>query len=82
MRRLMVSYLLTIMIIILVLIVHGVDQPWRGIIDAGVVIGLAWGLLSMLYFIVLAFVANNFACSPEVPGTDKGLEIPAETTNT
>lgn len=31
----------------LVLLVRQMDQPWRGIVDAGVVVGLALGLLSL-----------------------------------
>lgn len=64
-KRLIVSYLLTLMIIIMVIVTRMIDQPWRGIIDAGVVIGLIWGLASMLYFIVQAFANNNFSYPPE-----------------
>ena len=66
-HRMIISYLLTTMIVILVVLTRMVDQPWRGIIDAGVVIGLVWGLASMLYFIVQAFAEDNFAYSPEIP---------------
>lgn len=31
----------------LIYVVHHVPQPWRGIIDGGVVIGLAWGVGSL-----------------------------------
>lgn len=31
-------------------LVKFVPQPWRGILDGGVVVGLAWGLLSVWYF--------------------------------
>ena len=66
-RRLITSYLLTTMIIILIVLTRMVDQPWRGIIDAGVVIGLVWGLASMLYFVIQAFGVDNFSYSPEIP---------------
>ena len=66
-RRLITSYLLTTMIIILIVLTRMVDQPWRGIIDAGVVVGLVWGLASMLYFIIMAFGVENYAYSPEIP---------------
>ena len=32
----------------LVGLVHRLDQPWRGIVDAGVVAGLAWGVVATL----------------------------------
>lgn len=65
-RRKTVSISLTAGIIVLVLAVHQVPQPWRGIIDAGVVVGLAWGLVSLLWFSARA-VAGRCECSPEVP---------------
>ena len=38
----------TAAIVVLVVLVHRLDQPWRGIIDAGVVAGLAWGMVTTL----------------------------------
>lgn len=38
----------TVAIIALVLLVHRLDQPWRGILDAGVVTGLTWGVAATL----------------------------------
>ncbi len=45
-HRLLVTYLVTAGIIVLIIIFHQLDQPWRGILDAGVVIGLGWGLIA------------------------------------
>ena len=49
-RRKIATYSLTIGIIILIILVRQLDQPWRGIVDAGVVVGLTWGLVSLLIF--------------------------------
>ncbi len=65
-RRKTVSISLTVGIIVLVLAVHQIPQPWRGIIDAGVVVGLAWGLVSLFWFAARA-AAGWCECSPEVP---------------
>ncbi len=65
-KRMLVTYALTTMIITLVIIVRQIDQPWRGIIDAGVVAGLIWGLTSMLYFIRQALSSKPYNFSPEV----------------
>jgi hypothetical protein len=65
-RRLITTYLLTSMIIVLVLLVHELAQPWRGIVDAGVVAGLIWGLASMLYFMLQALTVEHYRYSPEV----------------
>ena len=46
-RRQIISLLLTSLIICLVLVVRLIPQPWRGIIDLGVVAGLTWGVLSL-----------------------------------
>lgn len=47
-RQLITTYLLTVMIVLLIVIFHQLSQPWRGILDAGVVVGLSWGTLSIL----------------------------------
>jgi len=48
-RRRLVSVLVTSGIVVLVLIVSRAPQPWRGIIDTGVVTGLVLGLASLLW---------------------------------
>ena len=45
-RRQIISLVLTLLIVCLVLVVRLIPQPWRGIIDLGVVVGLTWGVLS------------------------------------
>lgn len=66
-RRRITSFALTAGIVALVLAVRLLPQPWRGIVDAGVVIGLAWGLVSLIAFSAQALGAADFAPSPEVP---------------
>lgn len=66
-RRKITSISLTIGIIVLVLLVRLVSQPWRGIIDAGVVVGLAWGIVSLLIFSVMSLFSREYPYSPEVP---------------
>jgi hypothetical protein len=71
-RRKITSISLTLGIIVLVLLVRLLPQPWRGIIDTGVVLGLLWGLVSLWILSVLAFVSEEFDYSPEVPEEEKG----------
>lgn len=66
-RRLIGTYALTTMIIIFVAIARSLDQPWRGILDAGVVVGLAWGVISLLAFTHAGFSNEDFGVSPELP---------------
>jgi len=66
-KRQITSLSVTAGIIILVLLVRLLSQPWRGIIDGGVVVGLAWGLVSLVVFGYQALTADRFPYSPEVP---------------
>ncbi|MFL2840253.1 MAG: hypothetical protein ACJ0BT_00190 [Pseudohongiellaceae bacterium] len=49
-KRKLSSFLLTSAIIILVIVVMMLPQPWRGIVDAGIVLGLILGVSSIVYF--------------------------------
>ncbi len=49
-RRLITSWSLVVFIRVLVQVVRAVEQPWRGLIDLGVVVGLAWGLVALVVF--------------------------------
>lgn len=62
-----IAFSLTIAIILLVIMVKFVPQPWRGIVDFGVVLGLSYGLISFLVYTVKALFAPSFEVSPEVP---------------
>ena len=66
-KRLLVTYVLTAVIILLIIIVHQLPQPWRGILDIGVVVGLCWGLVSILTFSWQALRRADFPYSPELP---------------
>jgi hypothetical protein len=55
------------LIVLLVVLLQISPQPWRGIVDWGVVVGLSWGLISFLFSVRQAFVAADFDVSPEVP---------------
>ena len=65
-QRKIITYALTVMIVGFILIIHQLPQPWRGLVDAGVVVGLSWGVLSLLYYGVQAFTSAVFDYSPEV----------------
>jgi len=58
---------LTIGIALLIVLVKFLDQPWRGIVDFGVVLGLSYGLISFLLYTAKALFAPSFEVSPEVP---------------
>lgn len=66
-RPLIFAWVGTLAIVVLVLLVNRLSQPWRGIIDAGVVVGLSWGVVSLISSTRKAFTAGDHLCSPEVP---------------
>lgn len=49
-RRMAVAYLALVLIIGAVIIVHTIEQPWRGMIDWGVIAGLGYGLIALVLF--------------------------------
>ena len=51
---LIVSWAVAFGVVAIVLVVSRLPQPWRGAIDAGVVIGLSWGVVSMIVYWILA----------------------------
>ena len=55
------------MIVLFILVLPYLAQPWRGIVDAGVVVGLLWGLITIVAFAFQAFTSDDFSYSPEVP---------------
>lgn len=67
-RRKLLSYGLSLMIVCFVLIARMLPQPWRGIVDAGVVTGLAIGIGSILYFMyIVLYKPELLLVSAEVP---------------
>ncbi|HEY3494616.1 MAG TPA: hypothetical protein VGK73_08015 [Polyangiaceae bacterium] len=48
-RRLLTSWSIVAAISIAVILVRRLAPPWRGIVDGGVVVGLAWGLVSLCH---------------------------------
>lgn len=68
-KRQMLSIGLTIMIIGFIIVARTLPQPWRGILDAGVVVGLTIGICSIAYFMLLARQRREaILVSAEVPG--------------
>jgi hypothetical protein len=66
-RRMLISWLVTSGIVLLVLAVSHIAQPWRGIIDTGVVTGLVLGIASLLWH------ALRFIVTGEQPGISADL---------
>jgi hypothetical protein len=74
-RGMLVARILVLAIVALVLIVRRLDQPWRGIIDAGVVVGLAMGTASIVWFAVRALRGVVPPMAPDLPIDPAGHEV-------
>ena len=64
-RRLVASWVLLVSIVGIVLVVRRLPQPYRGIIDVGVVFGLGW-LVALAAFAWAAVVGSPPRVSPEL----------------
>ncbi len=60
--------ILTLGIITLILLVKFFcPDPWRGIIDFGVALGLSWGVISFWIYTAKALTSKDFPHSPQTP---------------
>jgi hypothetical protein len=75
-RGKLVAWGITLGVITLVLLVRAVPQPWRGIIDGCVVVGLLLGGLSILYYFQQALSGREVSVSSDLPGP-RGSGTPA-----
>ncbi len=65
-KRIIATWALTFMIISFILTFQYIPQPWKGLLDFGVVFGLLWGIVSTAYFCFKAFTDKNFNRDNEV----------------
>ncbi|MFK8080634.1 MAG: hypothetical protein AB8B97_10140 [Granulosicoccus sp.] len=47
-KRRLTAWITTICIVLLIVLMNRIAQPWRGLIDAGVVVGLSWGVVCLI----------------------------------
>ncbi len=66
-KRLIMAWGLPGAIVILVVAVRMLPQPWRGIVDIGVVVGLLWGSLSIVVFFTRALLFNIVPEDDSIP---------------
>ncbi len=66
-RGLISAWGMTTFVLLAIALVRMVPQPWRGIIDAGVVVGLVWGVVSTLLLWVGLLAGQAPASSGELP---------------
>ena len=64
-RRLVASWLLVLGIVLLVVAVQLLPEPWRAVVDAGVVLGLSFGTVSLAVHTVRAVRGRAEPVDPE-----------------
>lgn len=75
-KRLIISWSIALGVIVLVLLVGRLPQPWRGIVDLGVVVALAWGLLAMWVFAVRGLQGHTMPVSDDAPVAEPPEGLP------
>ena len=58
-KRVLTAWITTVCIVLLIVLMNRMDQPWRGLIDAGVVVGLSWGVAAVIHNTVITFFGQN-----------------------
>ncbi|MDD3610234.1 MAG: hypothetical protein PHI49_10845 [Halothiobacillaceae bacterium] len=76
-KRRIVSFSVTGGVVLLVLLVSLLPQPWRGIIDAGVVAGLSYGLLAIGAFALSALLGRPPTHPHDAPESESGASVNA-----
>ena len=65
-RRIVATYALTLGIVVAIVLLHALPQPWRAALDIGVVIGLAWGMASFAWSLLAVLGPRQAPVSPEI----------------
>jgi hypothetical protein len=66
-KNLILAWGLLVAIVLVVILVRQLPQPWRGIVDAGVVVGLVWGGISIVVIFVHALARNVAPAHDSLP---------------
>jgi hypothetical protein len=66
-RGLLKGWLLIAMIATFIVLLHFTPQPWRGIVDGGVIVALAWGALALLVLAARALRSGPPDVEMELP---------------
>lgn len=66
-KRMIVSWSVSLGVVGLILAVKQLPQPWRGIIDLGVVVALGWGVVMLVHFTLRAVAGHRMPVSADIP---------------
>ncbi len=74
-KRRIVAISVTSGVIVLIVAVHWLPQPWRGIVDMGVVGGLIYGVLAMWVFAFSVLIGRELNHPIDVPNATTGQPL-------
>ena len=66
-KRKIVIWVLLIGVTLLVILFNFIPQPWRGVLDFGVVVGLSWGVMATLICFFKYWFNEESKVDPEIP---------------
>jgi hypothetical protein len=66
-RQMIVSWIFVAAIATIVVLIRWVPQPWRGVIDAGVVVALGWGVLVMWWQLAVFLAGRGEPAPVDLP---------------
>jgi len=66
-RRIISAWVLTIAIVVLILLFTLLPKPWKGILDAGVVLGLSWGVVATVVIAIQTVIGTRTGDDPALP---------------
>ncbi len=66
-RRLISSWTLAVAVILIIIAVRALPPPWRGIVDLGVVVALAWGVAALWYLFALGLRGTELPVPADTP---------------
>ena len=66
-KRTIVSFCILVMVMVFIFIALNLPQPWRPILDAGVVVGLLWGVVATCWQIIMVMRAGTSLVNPDLP---------------
>ena len=72
-KRKITVVVLVIGISLLVYFFRMIAQPWRGVLDLGVIVGLSWGIIATVIYFAKFWVATEVAFDPEVVEPEQNL---------
>ncbi len=73
-KRKIVIWVLLVMVTAFVILFQYISQPWRGILDLGVVVGLSWGVAATLIYFFRYWFGTESG-DPEIPEASANAKI-------